>query len=132
MFAHALAYLPEEIAPNMSQTIDHKVSVSPLLPGVSVSFNAQSYGGFEVVVYSAAGKEPSELYAGLRAVGFNSREPAAGPDGVRQTFGRDGSALLGGWTGPERERFLADARRTLRRFGFAFVPEVRYEHKPRA
>ena len=83
-------------------------------------------------MYSAAGKGPSELYAGLRAVGFNSREPAAGPNGVRQTFGRDGSALLGGWTGPERERFLADARRTLRRFGFAFVPEVRYEHKPRA
>jgi hypothetical protein len=43
---------------------------------------------------------------------------------VRQSFGRDGSALLGGWTGPERERFLAEARRTLRRFGFAFVPEV--------
>ena len=133
---HARATVPisagilhEEIAPSMSQTIDHKVSVSPLLPGVSVSFNAQSFGGFEVVVYSA-GNEPSELYSGLRAVGFTSRHPTAQPDGVRQTFGRYGSALLGGWTGPERERFLAEARRTLRRFGFAFVPEVQYQPKP--
>jgi len=111
----------------MSQAPDHKVSVSTLLPGVSVSFNAQSFGGFEVVVYSAVGSEPSELYSGLRALGFTSRQPAAQADVLRQTFGRDGSALLGGWTGPERERFLADARRTLRRFGFAFVPEVRYQ-----
>ena len=111
----------------MSQAPAHKVSVSPLMPGVSVSFNAQSFGGFEVVVYSAAGSEPSELYSGLRAVGFTSRRPAAKADVVRQTFERDGSALLGGWTGPERERFLAEARRTLRRFGFAFVPEVHYE-----
>jgi len=113
----------------MSQAPDHKVSVSSLLPGVSVSFNAQSFGGFEVVVYSAASDEPSELYSGLRAVGFTARHPAAQADLVRQTFGRDGSALLGGWTGPERERFLAEARRTLRRFGFAFVPEVRYQEK---
>lgn len=114
----------------MSEVIDHKVSVSPLLPGVSVSFNAQSYGGFEVIVYSAAGSETSELSSGLRAVGFASRHPAAQPGGVRQRFGRDGSGLLGGWTGPERERFLAEARRTLRRFGFAFVPEVPYRQKP--
>ena len=114
----------------MSQAIGHKVSVSQLLPGVSVSFNAQSFGGFEVVVYSPDGEEPLELYSGLRAVGFASRHPATQSDGVRQPFGRDGSALLGGWTGPERERFLAEARRTLRRFGFAFVPEVRYQQKP--
>jgi hypothetical protein len=114
----------------MSEAISHKVSLSPVLPGVSVSFNAQSHGGFEVMVYSAAGNEPSELYAGLRAVGFTSRGPAAQPGTVRQSFGRYGSALLGGWTGPERERFLAEARRTLRRFGFAFIPEVPYQPRP--
>src|SRR5438270_512016 len=100
----------------MSEVIGHKVSVSPALPGVSVSFNAQSHGGFEVMVYSAADNEPSELYAGLRAVGFTSRGPAAQAGSARQSFERYGSALLGGWTGPERERFLADARRILRRF----------------
>jgi len=109
-------------------TIGHKVSVSSLLPGVSVSLNAQPYGGFQVVVFASAENEPSELYSGLRAVGFTSRAPLVQSAGtVRQSFGRDGSALLGGWTGPERERFLADARRTLRRFGFAFVPEVPYQ-----
>src|SRR5437870_11980243 len=66
----------------MSETIDHKVSVSPLLPGVSVSLNAQPYGGFHVVVFSSAGNEPSELYSGLRAVGFTSRDPVAQPAGV--------------------------------------------------
>jgi hypothetical protein len=111
----------------MPETIGHKVSVSPLLPGVSVSLNALPYGGFQVVVFSSTGNEPSELYSGLRAVGFTSRDPVAQLAGsVRQSFGRDGSALLGGWTGPERERFMAEARRTLRRFGFAFVPEVPY------
>lgn len=114
----------------MSEVIGHKVSVSPVLPGVSVSFNAQSHGGYEVIVYSAVGKEPSEVYAGLRAVGFTSRGPVAQPGSVRQSFGRYGSALLGGWTAPERERFLAEARRTLRRFGFAFIPEVPYQRKP--
>ena len=112
----------------MSETIGHKVSVSPVLPGVSVSLNAQSYGGFQVVVFASAGNEPTELYSGLRAVGFTSRDPVMLSAGtVRQSFGRDGSGLLGGWTGPERERFIAEARRTLRRFGFAFVPEVPYQ-----
>jgi hypothetical protein len=112
---------------SMSESIGHKVSVSSLLPGVAVSLNAQSYGGFQVVVFSSVGNEPSEVYAGLRAMGFAARDQSTPMVGsVRQSFGRDGSALLGGWTGPERERFLADARRTLRRFGFAFVPEVPY------
>ncbi len=109
----------------MTLTIDHQVSVSPLLPGVSVSLNARPYASFDVVVFSSPGDEPAELYSGLRAVGFTPRTSSAQPAGmVRQSFGRDGSALLSGWTGPERERFLAEARRTLRRFGFAFVPEV--------
>jgi hypothetical protein len=108
-----------------SQAIDHKVSVSPLLPGVSVSLNARPYASYDVVVFSPVGGEPSELYSGLRAVGFSPRGPAVQSDGtLRQSFGRDGNALLGGWTGPERERFIAEARRTLRRFGFAFVPEI--------
>jgi hypothetical protein len=111
----------------LSQTIGHKVSVSQLLPGVAVSLNARPYASYDVTVYSPAGEEPSELYAGLRAVGFTPRGPVPpAANVVRQSFGRDGGALLGGWTGPERERFLADARRTLRRFGFAFVPEVPY------
>ncbi len=111
----------------MSEIIGHRVSVSQLLPGVSVSLNAQPYGGFQVVVFSAAGSEPSELNSGLHAIGFNSRDCKTQPvGGVRECFGRDGSALLGGWTGPERERFLAEARRVLRRFGFTFVPEVPY------
>jgi hypothetical protein len=115
----------EEGAPSVSQTINHKVSVSPLLPGVSVSLNARPYASYDVVVFSPVGDEPSELYAGLRAVGFTPRGSVAQPGAVvRQSFGRDGSALLGGWTVPERERFMAEARRTLRRFGFAFVPEV--------
>src|SRR5216684_3488865 len=106
-------------------TIDHKVSISQLLPGVSVSLNARPYPGFDVVVFSSPGDEPSELYSGLRAVGFTPRSVSAQPAGmVRQSFSRDSSALLGGWTGPERERFIAEARRTLRRFGFSFVPEV--------
>jgi len=106
-------------------TIEHKVSISQLLPGVSVSLNALPYASFDVVVFSAPGDEPAELYSGLRAVGFTPRAASAQPAGmVRQSFRREGSALLGGWTGPERERFLAEARRTLRRFGFAFVPEV--------
>ena len=109
----------------MTQTINHQVSVSQLLPGVSVSLNARPYASFDVVVFSSPGDEPSELYSGLRAVGFTPGLPSAQPAGmVRQSFGRDGSALLGGWTGPERERFIAEARRTLRRFGFSFVPEV--------
>ena len=109
------------------ESIGHNVSVSSLLPAVAVSLNALSFGGFQVVVFSSAADEPSELYAGLRAVGFASREHSMSVGGlVRQSFGRDGSALVGGWTGPERERFLAEARRTLRRFGFAFVPEVPY------
>jgi hypothetical protein len=102
-----------------------QVSVSPLVPGVSVSLHAQPYGGFHVVVFSPVDSEPSELYSGLRAVGFSSGGPIPQPAGVvRRSFRRDGSALLGGWTGPERERFIAEARRTLRRFGFARVPEV--------
>jgi len=109
----------------MTHTINHQVSVSPLLPGVSVSLNARPYASYDVVVFSSPGDEPSELYSGLRAVGFNPGLPSAQQAGmVRQSFGRDGSALLGGWTGPERERYLAEARRTLRRFGFSFVPEV--------
>jgi hypothetical protein len=117
--------IQKESASMLSQTIGHKVSVSQLLPGVAVSLNARPYASYDVVVFSPTGEEPSELYAGLRAVGFTPSGPGTQPaDVVRQSFGRDGSALLGGWTGPERERFIADARRTLRRFGFAFVPEV--------
>ena len=117
----------EETVTGMSETIAHKVAVSALLPGVSVSLNAQPYGGFQVVVFTSAGSEPVELYSRLRAIGFKSRDAVAQrAGGVRQGFGRDGSALLGGWTGPERERFLGEARRTLRGFGFTFVPEVPY------
>jgi len=109
----------------MSQTINHQVSISQLLPGVSVSLNARPYASYDIVVFSPAGEEPSELYSGLRAVGFTPRTAAVEPSGtIRQSFGRDGSALLGGWSGPERERFMGEARRTLRRFGFSFVPEV--------
>jgi hypothetical protein len=109
----------------MSQMLSQKVSVSTLLPGVSVSLNARPYPGYDVVVNSPAGAEPSELFSGLRAVGFTPRRSVLETTGVvRQSFGREGSALLGGWTGPERERFIAEARRTLRRFGFAFVPEI--------
>jgi hypothetical protein len=120
----------KETGGSVSAPIGHKVSVSPLLPGVSVSLNAQPYGAFQVAVFASTGNEPSELYSGLRAVGFTSRGQVMQSAGtVSQRFGRDGSALLGGWTGPERERFLAEARRTLRRFGFAFVPEVPYQAK---
>jgi hypothetical protein len=113
-----------------SQAIGHKVSVSTLLPGISVSLNARPYASYDIVVFSPAGDEPSELYSGLRAVGFTPRGPGVQSDGtVRQSFGRDGNALLGGWTGPERERFIAEARRTLRRFGFAFVPQVPHSER---
>lgn len=117
--------LQQERPSSRSHTISHKVSVSALLAGVSVSLNARPYASYDIVVYSAADDQPAELYAGLRAVGFTPRTSVAhAVGGVRQSFGRDGSALLGGWTGPEREQFIGDARRTLRRFGFAFVPEV--------
>jgi hypothetical protein len=105
--------------------IGHKVSISTLLPGVSVSLNKRPYASYDIVVFSPVDDEPAELFNGLRAVGFAPRGPAVLSDGTaRQSFGRDGNALLGGWTGPERERFISEARRTLRRFGFAFVPEV--------
>jgi hypothetical protein len=115
----------KDSAVTMSQTIGHKVSVSALLPGVSVSLNERPYPSFDIVVFSPAGEEPSDLYSGLRAVGFNPGASVADASGaVRQTFGRTGSAMLGGWTGPERERFIGEARRTLRRFGFTLVPEI--------
>ncbi len=111
----------------VSQTINHKVALSQLLPGVSVSLNARPPATYDVVVFSASGEEPTELYAGLRAIGFSARVAVVQEaGGVRQHFGREGSALLGGWTGPERERFIGDARRTLRRFGFTSVPEIPY------
>ena len=105
-----------------------KLSTSELLPGVEVSLNVKPpHVAFNVVVFSPTeAQEPEELYAGLRAVGFKERpQPPGSKDGVRRYFGRDGSAMFGGWTVPERERFTAEARRTLRRFGFAFVPEIR-------
>jgi hypothetical protein len=105
----------------LSQMIKPKVAVSELLPGVSVSLNAQAHGVYDVAVFTEGSAAPTELYAGLRAVGFAPRETA---DATRLRFSRTGSALMGGWTGPERERFLAEARRTLRRFGFTFVPEI--------
>jgi hypothetical protein len=73
----------KETGASVSTTIGHKVSVSPLLPGVSVSLNAQPHGAFHVVVFASAGNEPSELYSGLRAVGFTSRAPVAGIGGFR-------------------------------------------------
>jgi hypothetical protein len=106
--------------------IKPKLSTSELLPGVGVSLNVKApQVAFNVVVLSPEGHEPEELYAGLRAVGFIPRpQPPQAKDGVRRSFGRDGSAMFGGWTIPERERFTAEARRTLRRFGFSFVPEI--------
>ena len=111
----------------MSPAIKPKLSTSELLPGVEVSLNVKPpHVAFNVVVFSPAGQEPEEMYAALRAVGFKPRPPTTkATDGVRRDFGRDGSAMFGGWTVPERERFTAEARRTLRRFGFAFVPEIR-------
>jgi hypothetical protein len=111
----------------MTHTVNHKVSLSTLLPGVSVSLNARPPACYDVVIVSPAGNQPSELFSGLRAVGFRSRGPVEqSAAGEQQKFGREGSALLGGWTGPEREQFIADARRTLRRFGFSLVPEIPY------
>jgi len=114
----------------MSQTINHNVSVSTILPGVSVSLNARQPASYDVVVFSPAGRQPSELFSGLRAVGFTPRGALEHVEaGERQRFGREGSALLGGWTGPEREQFIGEARRTLRRFGFLFVPEIAHVAK---
>jgi hypothetical protein len=111
----------------MPQSINRDPSISQMLPGVSVSLNARPPATYDVVVVSAAVDEPSELYTGLRAIGFTVRGPAVQQAGsVRQHFGREGSAMHGGWTGPERERFIGDARRTLRRFGFVLVPEIPY------
>src|ERR1700704_6403618 len=111
----------------MSPAIKPKLSTSELLPGVEVSLNVKPpHVAFNVVVFSPEGQEPEELYAGLRAVGFKLGPlTTQATDGVRRDFGRDGSAMFGGWTVPERERFTAEARRSLRRFGFAFVPEIR-------
>jgi hypothetical protein len=118
-------------ASSMSQTINHKVSLSILLPGVSVSLNARQPATYDIVVFSPTGDQPSELFSGLRAVGFTPRGAVEqGASGERQHFGRDGSGLLGGWTGPEREQFVAEARRTLRRFGFSFVPEIAHVAAP--
>jgi hypothetical protein len=110
-----------------AHTVAHKVARSTLLPGVSVSLNARPPASYDVVIYSPAGEQPVELFSGLRAIGFGPRGPVEqSAAGERQKFGREGSALLGGWTRPERERFIGDARRTLRRFGFVLVPEIPY------
>ncbi len=111
----------------MSPAANQKLSTSELLPGVAVCLSRKMpLVAFEVVVLSLEGSEPDELYAGLRAIGFNSRPDAvASENGVQRSFGRQGSAMFGDWTLPERERFTAEARRTLRRFGFAAVPEIR-------
>jgi|SRR3954447_469290 len=117
----------EKERPPMSQTINHKVAISSLLPGVSVSLNARPPSTYDVVVFSAAENEPLELYSGLRSIGFTARGPAVQEaGGMRQNFGRQGSAMHGGWTGPQREQYIGDARRTLRRFGFTLVPEIPY------
>jgi hypothetical protein len=104
-----------------------KPSTSELLPGVEVFLSRKAPRvAFEVVVLSPEGSEPTDLYAGLRAIGFNPQpSTVAAEDGVRRSFGRQGSAMFGDWTQPERERFIGEARRTLRRFGFASVPEIR-------
>jgi hypothetical protein len=111
----------------MSPAINQKLATSELLPGVGVGLNVKpAHSAFHVEVFSVEGNEPEELYAGLRAVGFNPRpQTTPSEDGVRRSFGRDGSAMFGGWTQPEKERFTSEARRTLRRFGFTFVPEIR-------
>jgi hypothetical protein len=111
----------------MSHGTNQKLSTSELLPGVGVFLSRKMpQVAFEVVVLSPQGKEPNELYAGLRAIGFTPGPNAsASENGVRRSFGRQGSAMFGDWTPPERERFTGEARRTLRHFGFATVPEVR-------
>jgi hypothetical protein len=111
----------------MSPAANQKLSTSELLPGVGVFLSRKlPQVAFEVVVVSPEGSEPNELYAGLRAMGFNPRPDGVAPqNGVQRSFGRQGSAMFGDWTLPERERFTAEVQRTLRRFGFAAVPEIR-------
>jgi hypothetical protein len=111
----------------MSPAANQKLSTSEVLPGVGVFLLRKlPRVAFEVVVLSPEGSEPDALYAGLRATGFNpSPDSVASEDGVQRSFGRQGSAMFGDWTLPERERFAAEVRRTLRRFGFAAVPEIR-------
>jgi hypothetical protein len=111
----------------MSPGANQKPSTSEMLPGVGVFLSRRPpQVAFEIVVLSPEGNEPNELYAGLRALGFSPRSgQVASENGVRRSFGRQGSAMLGDWTPPERERFTDEARRTLRRFGFAAVPEIR-------
>ena len=46
----------EQKLSSMSESIGHKVSVSSIQPGVAVSLNALSYGGFQVVVFSSGGE----------------------------------------------------------------------------
>jgi hypothetical protein len=112
---------------HMSPAADQKPSTSELLPGVGVFLSRKvPQVAFEVVVLSPEGSEPDQLYAGLRAIGFTpGPNPIASEDGVRRRFARQGSAMFGDWTPPERERFTGEARRTLRHFGFAAVPEIR-------
>jgi hypothetical protein len=111
----------------MSPGANQKPSTSELLPGVGVFLSRRPpQVAFEIVVLSPEGSEPNDLYAGLRAIGFSPRpDGVASENGVRRSFGRQGSAMLGDWTPPERERFVDGTPRTLRRFGFAGVPEIR-------
>jgi hypothetical protein len=111
----------------VSPAASQKPSTSELLPGVGVFLSRKlPHVAFEVIVLSPEGGEPNELYAGLRAISFNPKsDGVASENAVRRTFARQGSGMLGDWTPPERERFTAEARRALRRFGFAAVPEIR-------
>jgi hypothetical protein len=111
----------------MSPAANQKLSTSELLPGVGVYLSRKlPQVAFDVVVLSPEGSEPDALYASLRAMGFNPRPNGVAPEnGVQRSYGRQGSALFGDWTPPERERFTAEVRRTLRHFGFSGVPEIR-------
>ncbi len=103
-------------------------SVSELLPGVTVSFNSKPpHTRFDVVFSSPVGQEISEeLSSAVQATGFNHLRKQVQHDGVMSlSFEREGSGLCGGWTATEREQLTSDARRTLRRFGFTMVPELK-------
>jgi hypothetical protein len=106
-----------------------KAAVSELLPGVTVSFQPRAQQSrFDVIVSTPVGEEfNAELMSALQAIGFKPSTPQLSEtDGLmRHGFEREGYGLLGGWTAAERERLTSELRRTLRRFGFTMVPEIK-------
>lgn len=110
-----------------SQVSGRGRAASARLAGVLVALESKPpHRTYWVAVEAPAGREPEELYAALRGIGFDTGGAGAPPppvDGVQQrTFTKPGSGLFRSWVDEEREANLGDVRRVLAAFGFGEAP----------